>query len=854
MPLRQALPIDPLLPQIAAAFRDSKSLIVQASPGSGKTTRIPPFLMEAGIVPSEQDILVLVPRRLAAKLSARRVAEEIGEEVGGRVGYQFRFEKALGPKTRLKFLTEGMLFRYLVEDPTLFRAALVILDEFHERHLHSDLALAYLKKLQGTERPDLRILVMSATLEIEGLSKFLPDSTVFQLEAPRFPVSLEYLPFDPKKPLETRVVEALRHAQSQAPAEIRRGDALVFLPGMAEIRRCADALEGSLAGERRILPLHGDLPREAQEKVFEKGDRPKVVLATNIAETSLTLEGVTLVIDSGLQRQASYSWWNGIPALKTRPISKAAGIQRSGRAGRTGPGLCYRLFSVSDWESRLAFEIPEIRRSDLTQPLLELKAMGAVQLEDFPWFETPPQGALQASALLLFQLGASVSSDLDAALTDVGRRMAEIPIHPRLARFLCEAEKRRCLAPALRLAALIAEDSLEAGDAISQSGQARVSEGVRRLDSLLAGYFSKTALRSQGEEADLAYALLTGFPDRVAKRRESFVSAEKQRRAERSAEIELVFCSGGAGLLRSEQVIEGEFFLVLDVQEKQGLGQSRSVVHIRSLAPLQPEWLFDWQGSLLFEEKNLLWDEKAGRVQQVSRIRYGQLVLSESREAPEDTLAAERLFLKQSLGLVLEGPEAETLAMSQVLSQLGTSSEIEEVFAKLGWLKKAFPDETLPDLEGRGLAEFLQKIFEGIDSRRAFEALDLNRRCQELLPSAMAALLSRELPSQIILPGGRRVKVHYPWGREPWIESRLQDFFGANQGPRLAGGRVPLLLHLLAPNQRAVQVTQDLAGFWKNTYPQLRQQLMRRYPRHRWPENPDSVPPSNAALPHRPNR
>lgn len=837
MPQRLALPIDPLLPQIAAVLRESQSLVVQATPGSGKTTRIPPYLLEQGLVSSEREILVLVPRRLAAKMAALRVADEMGEAVGAKVGYQFRFENVTGPKTRLRFLTEGMLLRFLVQDPLLSRAGMVILDEFHERHLHSDVALSYLRGLQLGARPDLKLLVMSATLQTEGLTQFLPGSKAIQLEAPAFPVAVEYLPSEAKKPIEAKVREALAYAKTQAPPEIRRGDVLVFLPGMAEIRRCAEALERAFGAEFRILPLHGDLPKEVQAKVFEKADRPKVILATNVAETSLTIEGVTLVIDSGLQRQASYSWWSGIPALKTRPISKASGIQRAGRAGRTAPGLCYRLFSAADWEARLGFETPEIRRSDLTQTLLEIKAMGKARLSEFSWFEAPPAGALQASSQLLFQLGATESVDLDSPLTEMGQRMAELPIHPRLARFLLEAERRHGLRPALRLAALISEDALEELDVLHQVETGRPSEGVRRLEHLLASNFPKAAIQDGAGEEGLAYALLAGFPDRVARRRSGSDSAEKQRAIDRSGEVELVFSGGGAGLLRGPSAMTGDYFVVLDVQEKQYPGQGRPKVHVSALAPIQPEWLFDWQGSLLVEEKELVWDERLGRVFQVSRIRFGQLVLSETREAPEDGAAAERLFLKSALSLDLEGATVESLEVPGLLQRLGSAEALETEFARLDWLKRAHPEAVLPELRGRNLAEFLLKVFSGVDSRQVWEKLDLPRACLEALPPEAAALLSRELPYQVVLQAGRRVKVHYPWGREPWIESRLQDFFGMKEGPKLAGGRVPLLLHLLAPNQRAVQVTRDLAGFWKNTYPEIRKQLMRRYPKHRWPED-----------------
>lgn len=834
--MKPALPIDPLLPSIAEAFGKSPSLIIQASPGSGKTTRIPPYLLDSKIIPADREILVLVPRRLAAKMAALRVAEEMGEPIGERVGYQFRFENVGGPKTRLRFLTEGMLLRYLVQDPSLSRAGLVVLDEFHERHLHSDVALGYLRHLQQGARPDLKLIVMSATLQTEGLAQFLPGAQLFQLEARQYPVDIQYLPADAKKPLELRLRDALQLARTQGAETVGQGDILVFLPGMAEILRCAETVTRDFGSDYLVLPLHGDLPREVQAKVFAKADRPKVILATNVAETSLTIEGVRLVIDSGLQRQASYSWWNGIPALKTRLNSRASGIQRAGRAGRTAAGICYRLYSAVEWEARLGFETPEIRRSDLTQILLEIKAMGTERLSEFDWFEAPPGGGLNASALLLFQLGATSGPDLDAPLTDIGRRMAGLPIHPRLARMLLEAEARACLGSAARLAALISEDDLEELDVFHQMKTGRGSEASRRLEKLLLRYFKKQVGQDQGTEEDLAYAILTGFPDRVARRRSSYGSAEKQRVMDRSGEVELVFCSGGAGTLRGSHPPAGEYFVVLDVQERQFQAKGQAKVQVRSLAPIHPEWLFDWQGSLLKEEDELFWDEKTGRVFQTSRICYGQLVLSESRTKPEPGAGAERIFFREGLGLNLDS--ADSLQVPEVLAKLGSPEGMEQQFSRLAWLGRAFPEMKVPELRGQSLAEFLQGIFSGVASRQEYEGLDLGTRYQAVLPPGLAAHLARELPNHVLLPGGRRVPVHYPWSGEPWIESRLQDFLGMTEGPKLAGGRVPLLMHLLAPNKRAVQVTKDLKSFWKNTYPEIRKQMMRRYPKHRWPENP----------------
>jgi ATP-dependent helicase HrpB len=363
------LPIDHLIPDIRRNLESHASLILQASPGSGKTTRVPPGLLNESWAVNKE-IWVLVPRRLAAKMAALRVAEEMAEKVGQTVGYHFRFEKAIGPKTRLKFLTEGMFLKLAFGDPTLKNVAAVFLDEFHERHLHTDVALGYLQWLHGHGRPDLKVIVMSATLPAESLARFLA-APVIRLETPLYPVSIIYQPISPTKRLEAAVRDAVSEALSKS-----RGDILVFLPGVGDIVRCEETLKTILREQVKILPLYADLSSEAQAEVFRPASKPKIILATNVAETSLTIDGVTTVIDSGLHRRSGFSWWSGISRLVTRPISKASAIQRAGRAGRTAPGQTLRLYSSSDFEGRPDYEIPEIQRSDLAETILQVMGLG----------------------------------------------------------------------------------------------------------------------------------------------------------------------------------------------------------------------------------------------------------------------------------------------------------------------------------------------------------------------------------------------------------------------------------------------------------------------------------------------
>src|SRR5512147_946560 len=410
----QPLPIDPLLPEVVAALRRSPALVIEAPPGAGKTTRVPRALLEAGLA-GEGQVVVLEPRRLAARLAARRVAQEMGERVGGTVGYQVRFEEVAGPRTRLRYLTEGLLTRRLVSDPRLAGVGAVVLDEFHERHLPGDLALGFLKRLQA-ERPDLKVLVMSATLDAGPVARFLSAPSL-RSEGRLFEVALEYLsPAEAARPdrLEEQVAAAVRRLLREGVD----GDVLVFLPGAAEIRRAREGLE-ALARQAGLdlLPLHGDLPPEEQDRAVRPGPRRKVILSTNVAETSVTIEGVAAVVDSGLARVASHSPWSGLPRLEVRKVSRASAAQRAGRAGRTRPGRALRLYTRHDHDSRPEFDLPEVAREDLCEPFLALSALGA--LDGFPWLEPPPGAAAEAARALLLRLGAV---DGRGAVTDLGRR------------------------------------------------------------------------------------------------------------------------------------------------------------------------------------------------------------------------------------------------------------------------------------------------------------------------------------------------------------------------------------------------------------------------------------------------
>jgi ATP-dependent helicase HrpB len=773
------------------------------------------------------EVWVLEPRRLAAKYAAHRVAQERQEKPGESVGYHFRFENVGGSQTRLRFLTEGMFMRRLFQNPRLENVGAVVLDEFHERHLQTDLALAYLKALQSGPRPDLRIVVMSATLDATSVALYLGACPILKVDARLFPIVIDHLPTPPAKPMDQLIKDHL------APfVDKPQGDVLVFLPGMAAIRQAETAL---LPLQKKydfvIAPLHGDLSREAQEFALQKGPRTKVILSTNVAETSLTIEGVTAVIDSGLHRSASYSWWTGVPRLQTRSISRASAVQRAGRAGRTGPGRVLRLYTKGDFEGRTPFDTPEIIRADLCQPLLELKALGTFALDTFPWYETPPPQAIEASLKLLVRLGALTEK---YQLTALGKRLSEFPLHPRIGRLMIEAEQGEILEFGSRLAALLAEGALESLDALADVEAGLKSDSLRRVQRQILGGFphskSENSLSRAERHDRLAFAALTGFPDRVARKR----SAARGK----AGDTELVFSAGGSSRVREEGIfLEGTTFLTLDVQEQKELPHTKANLRVRSVCLIKEESLFDLVPSAIREEEELKWDSAKERVTALEKITYDQLILAVSEGEPRDRKKAAEVTLKQ-LGLEASS-ERKPEAWVEVLRKITDPTPFEETLTKLFLMMKYFPEG---GIAWSAISEHLMSLFESKISLSELRELDWSEQLCEALPSELLRRM-RALPSTLPLAAGRSVKIHYSLEKDPWVESRLQDFFGMKTGPKLLEGRLAVTLHLLAPNRRALQVTSDLAGFWEREYPRIRKDLGRKYPRHAWPENPLVVPP-----------
>ncbi|RKG96702.1 ATP-dependent helicase HrpB [Corallococcus carmarthensis] len=850
-----ALPIDPLLPDIVSTLRGSRSLVLEAPPGAGKTTRVPRALLEAGLG-AGKEIVVLQPRRLPTRLAAQRVSEEIGERVGETVGYQVRFEDVRGPKTRMSFVTEGVLGRRLLTDSTLRDVGIVVLDEFHERHLSADISLALLRRLQETARPDLKLVVMSATLEAEPVRAYLGGAPSLRSEGRRFDVSVEYLAAPDERHLDQQVLSALKRLFTQGVD----GDVLVFLPGAGEIRRARDTCaEFAERHDADVLPLHGDLSPAEQDRAVRRSSRRKIILSTNVAETSVTIDGVAVVIDSGLARVASHSPWSGLPQLKLGKVSRASAVQRAGRAGRTRAGHCVRLYTQHDFDGRPDQEAPEIRRTDLAETVLSLRASGVKDLTAFPFFEPPPAPALEAAETLLRRLGAV---DSKGQVTDVGQRLLRFPVHPRQARVIVEGERRGVGADAAVLAALMGErdirrearanlggggrasalvsgpsDLLELLERFREAGRSGFASGRMQSLSLDAGAVQsvervqkqlRRTVREQGSrpgrpedvEQALMLSVLAGYPDRVARRRRP-----------RSPEL-LMFGGGTTSLSEFSVVQDAELMVAVDAEERPGRG---AVVRLAST--VEAEWLLDLYPDALEEVDTLQWNPDSRRVERLTRLAYGNLMLEETRTPAPPSEEAARVLAEAALAA---GPER--FAEPEALEQWRTRVEL---------LGKAFPEVGFPTVDAGFMRDALASLCVGARSFSDLEGVSLLDALYARLTSEQQRLLANHAPERVTLPGGRGVKVHYEPNKPPWVESRLQDFFGLAQGPSVGAGRVPLVLHLLAPNMRAVQVTTDLAGFWERHYPAIRKELCRKYPRHSWPEDPRHAEPPAPRPPRR---
>jgi ATP-dependent helicase HrpB len=851
------LPIQEIRAEFLSALTKPVPLIISAPTGSGKSTQVPQWMLDSKVT-ENGTVVVLQPRRIAARMLARRIAQERGMRLGEEVGYQIRHHAVFGAHTRLLFVTEGVLLRRVLGDPELKDISAIVFDEFHERHLHSDIMLALANQIRSA-RESLRIVVMSATLDMGALKNFLPDAICIESRGRTFPVKCEFLskPTQQQEALWETITNELEKHHPRC-----TGHTLVFLPGAYEINRTLDALRAShISRACLLLPLHGELPPEQQDTALQPTESRKIILTTNVAETSLTVEDVDLVIDSGLARIASYDPHRGLDTLWVEKISRASADQRAGRAGRTRPGCCVRLWTRADHDARSANETPEILRVDLAETFLTLTALGHADWRKFPWFQPPEQTSASRAERLLRQLGAV---DENNTLTDVGRRLLDFPAHPRLARLIIEGNQRGCPGQCLLAAAifqsrpvLLRTKSREISDfrenvlgistesdffplfralefarsknfhpdACGRLGiHANSAREVLRIYDQLQAVASAAGMPvnapAPGDHEPFVKSLLTAFPDRIARRLDAGTL--------RARTVENVI-----GVIDSDSHIRDcEIFLTCEIHE---IGQSQSISHRRTGATgavaqvrfslnsaVKKEWLQEIFPHDFKTERLCQWDDTQRRLAAKKVTLFHGMVISEDGPAaPSEEESASALAAR-----VLDG--SLTLKL--------WDHRIKSLLARTAWCARQFPALGLPVWDESQKRLVLEQLFFGHHSYREIKDIDPLTAVQDWLGPHHLATVDAYAPTHVELASGRRARVTYRDDGVPVISARLQEFIGCEKTPLIGAGRVPALLELLAPNMRPVQVTTDLANFWKNTYPTLRAELSRRYPKHQWPE------------------
>ncbi|MGE5253156.1 MAG: ATP-dependent helicase HrpB [Planctomycetaceae bacterium] len=840
----KSYPIDPILPALQEAMTTASSVVLQAPPGSGKTTRAPLALL--GAIPRESGrIIMLEPRRLAAVSAARWMAKTLGEEIGQTLGYSIRFDSRVSEKTRIEVVTEGILTRRIQTDPGLEGVALVIFDEFHERSLQADLGLALCLDIRRALRKDLKLLVMSATLDCGPVATLLGGAPVISSAGEAFPVEERYREDDRGKPLPEKISRAVLTALRET-----SGDILVFLPGTGEIRACGEALQGAVeegGGELSLHPLYGDLPFEEQERAILPSRRRKIVLATNIAETSLTIEGVRVVIDSGLTRRLQYDPATGMNRLITVAVSKAAAEQRKGRAGRIGPGVCYRLYSRHAFQTLIPFSPPEMLVSDLASLVLELGGWGVIDPADLSWLDPPPAAAWESAKRLLFDLGAL---DEKGAVTPGGRSMARLPLHPRLARLLQRAAELGCVRLGADLSALLAERDIFRRAPSGSRVQAEGSGLSERLEVLrqwrkkkeAAGETDPWALRAvdraslqlwrltgkdskdSPEEpgAILPRLLLSSFPDRIAKRREG-------------GEGRFLLRQGrGVRLPPLSRLAKSPFIVAIHVDAGE---KAEGMVHLAE--PVSENLLREEMRSRLETLRRVEWDKRGGRIIAILEERLGALQLSAVPFAPGEEEVAPLL--------------CESIQSGS--ARIVFSEKVRQFQGRVSLMKRTFPEENWPDLSEECLLsspeKWLLPWLKGMRTRDQLERLDLLPPLRARLSREEQRLLDDRAPASLAVPSGHRVPLDYASGDLPVLAVKLQEMFGLAESPGVAQGRVKVVIHLLSPGGKPVQVTRDLKGFWESGYQQVKKELKGRYPKHPWPDDPWKAVPTRQPKPRR---
>lgn len=850
MSLSRALPIYELESALVDGLRRSGRVIVQAPTGSGKSTQVPQMLLRHGLLDGGEAV-VLQPRRLAARLLARRVAEEVGAPLGDVVGYQIRLESRVSERTRIRFVTEGILLRQMSFDATLKGVNALVFDEFHERHLYGDISLARALQIQRTLRPDLKIIVMSATLSVGELREYLAPCEILESQGRSYPVTIEYLPRTPdfdRDPVWDVAARECARLAGRTP-----GDMLVFMPGGYEISRTVQAIEAQRElRECVVLPLHGELPADAQDRAVARYEQRKIIVSTNVAETSLTIEGVTAVVDSGLARAARFDPQRGINTLLIEKISRANADQRAGRAGRTAPGVCLRLWTEKEHAQRPAQELPEVKRLDLAEVVLTLKASGIDDVGAFPWLEAPDPKALTRAESLLADLGAlEGGTDGVATITETGRKMLRFPVHPRYARMLLEADRRRCVRSVALMAALTqgrnflqrgvpkavedaredvlgderesdffrlmrawrhADDNRYNVDACRRLGIH--AQGARQVGPLFAQFLEIAAKErldvneSGADAAEIRKCVLAGFSDHLAKRLDRG-----------TLRCELVH--GRRGLLARESAIQEATLLVAaEVSEIEGRGGEVNVLLSLGTAIEEP-WLRELFPADYTDEVGVVYDESSRRVIARRERRFRDLVLEAKPTADEPPagLAAALLAREVLAGRI----------------QLGEWNEaVDQWIVRVNRLSEWFPEYEVAPITEADRATLVEQICYGSFGARDLKDKPVMPVLREWLTSEQLAVLDQVLPERLVMANGRKARLRYGPEGPPVLSARIQELYGIDGRFTLGQGRVPVKIEVLAPNQRPIQVTDDLSSFWRDMYPKVKAELSRRYPRHEW--------------------
>lgn len=838
--MNESLPIYDLDEEILAALQGGR-LVLQAPTGSGKSTQVPQILLDGGAL-GDGRCLILQPRRLAARMLAKRVAEERGVSLGGEVGYRIRLDNVSSAHTRILFVTEGILLRQMMADPELRDISTIIFDEFHERHLYGDISLARALDLQEKTRPDLKIIVMSATLDGDQIEKHLAPCHILVAEGRVFPVEIEHLRQDPRDdPPWELAAEAVREN-----LERTDGDILVFMPGAYEIQRTIRELSHRLRPGCAILPLHGELPAAEQDKAVTRTSQRKIIVSTNVAETSLTIDGVTMVVDAGLARVARFDPNRGINTLLIEKISRASAEQRAGRAGRTAPGVCLRLWTERDHALRAPVELPEIKRLDLAETVLSLKAAGVHDLAGFRWIDRPEEKSLARAEQLLRDLNAV--DDATGEITPTGRRMLSFPVHPRYARMFLAAEQLGCVRAAALIAALTQSRSLllKTDKRVEEERAEIFGEGISDFLVLMRAYnyaenhdFRLEALRplaihaeaarlvkklfqqfleiARDEELNLkeemvrdesiARCILAGFADQVARRRSG-------------GTLVCDIVHGRRGQLARASIAQNSRLIVAaEINEIEGRGGDAQV--ILSLATeIEEAWLREMFPGHFEERTAAIYDSSQNRVVVRRERVFRDLVIeSQDRDAEASPQATSCLA-----ALVVEGD----LKLTQ------WDDAVEQWIERVNFLARVLPEQNLPPIGQTEREYIIHLACDGATNYREIKERPILGLARSILTPAQQHLVDKRAPERLELPGGRRAKITYTADADPVLGARIQDLYGVEEDLRIAMGRVPLTIQVLAPNHRPVQVTKSLKTFWADAYPKLKQQLSRQYPKHEW--------------------